>query len=104
MGRGSGAIDEADLRALAGGDDAALASFGELERDVLALADAMTATPQVVCALRVERLRVALGEAALVALTALIAWENHRARFNHALGVEAEGYDEGAVCLAPLPA
>jgi alkylhydroperoxidase family enzyme len=39
--------------------------------------------------------------AQLVELTATIAWENYRARFNHALGIEAQGFSEGAFC--PLP-
>jgi hypothetical protein len=34
----------------------------------------------------------------MVEFTAATAWENYRARFNHALGIEAEGFSEGAVC------
>jgi len=41
------------------------------------------------------------NEKQLVELTSAIAWENYRARFNHALGVEAEGFSEGAVCAVP---
>ena len=41
-------------------------------------------------------------EAQLVELTATIAWENYRARFDHAFGIGAEGYSEGAFC--PMPA
>ena len=41
------------------------------------------------------------GEAGLVELTGAIAWENFRARFNHAFGLGAEGFSEGAFC--PLP-
>ena len=39
--------------------------------------------------------------AQIVELTSAIAWENHSARFDHALGVESQGYSEGAFC--PLP-
>jgi alkylhydroperoxidase family enzyme len=39
--------------------------------------------------------------AQLVELTAVIAWENYRARFNHALDIGAQGFSEGAYC--PLP-
>jgi len=46
-------------------------------------------------------LRQHFNEAQLVELTAAIAWENYRARFNHAFGVEAQGFSEGAYC--PLP-
>lgn len=34
----------------------------------------------------------------MVELTSAIAWENYRARFNHAFGIEAEGFSEGAYC------
>jgi len=37
----------------------------------------------------------------LVELTSCIAWENYRARFDHAFGVESEGFSEGSFC--PLP-
>ncbi|MFN0058424.1 MAG: hypothetical protein ACKVX7_08200 [Planctomycetota bacterium] len=32
----------------------------------------------------------------LVELTSAIAWENYRARFNRALDIEAEGFEEPA--------
>jgi len=41
-----------------------------------------------------ERLMLELSEAT-------IAWENHRARFNHTFGAESEGYSEGAFCAIP---
>jgi alkylhydroperoxidase family enzyme len=37
----------------------------------------------------------------IVEMTSAFAWENYRARFNHALGVESEGLSSGAYC--PLP-
>jgi hypothetical protein len=37
----------------------------------------------------------------MVELTSAIAWENYRARFDHAFGCDAEGFSEGAFC--PLP-
>ncbi len=37
----------------------------------------------------------------MVELTSAIAWENYRARFDHAFGIEAEGFSEGAVCALP---
>ena len=42
-------------------------------------------------------------EPQIVELTAAIAWENWRARFNHALGIEAHGFTEGAFCPIPEP-
>ena len=38
----------------------------------------------------------------MVELTSAIAWENYRSRFNHAFGIEAEGFSEGAVCAVPV--
>jgi hypothetical protein len=32
---------------------------------------------------------------------ALVAWENFRSRFNHALGIGAAGFSEGAYCVRP---
>jgi len=46
-------------------------------------------------------LRRHFSDAQLVELTAAIAWENYRARFDHAFGIEAQGFSEGAYC--PLP-
>jgi len=68
---------------------------------VLDYAVAMTRTPVEVPEELFTRLRREFAEAQLVELTAAIAWENYRARFDHALGVEAQGFSEGASC--PLP-
>ena len=46
-------------------------------------------------------LREYFDEAQMVELTAAIAWENHRARFNHALGMGYQGFSEGSYCLLP---
>lgn len=72
-----------------------------LEKRVLDYAVAMTNTPLAVPRPLFEELRGALGVPALVELTAAIAWENYRARFNHAVGAAEEGYSEGMVCLLP---
>lgn len=61
----------------------------------------MTQTPVDVPESLVRELRKHLDEPQLVELTATIAWENWRARFNHALGVEAHGFTEGAFCPVP---
>jgi hypothetical protein len=36
-----------------------------------------------------------------VELTAAIAWENYRARFDHAWDIGAQGFSEGAFCVLP---
>jgi len=75
--------------------------FSETEKLVLAYADAMTCTPVEVPETLFASLQARFDEARLVELTANIAWENYRARFNHAFGIEAEGFSEGAVCALP---
>jgi len=68
---------------------------------VLDYSVAMTLTPVEVPDELFAALRRHFNEAQMVELTATIAWENYRARFNHAFGVEAQGFSEGAYC--PLP-
>jgi len=79
-------------------------NFSELERLVLAYADAMTQTPVGVSDVLFSRLREHFNEAELVELTSAIAWENYRARFSHAFGIEGENFSEGAVCALPVRA
>lgn len=61
----------------------------------------MTRTPATVDDDLFAGLRREFSEAQLVELATVIAWENHRARFNRAFGVLAEGFSEGAFC--PMP-
>jgi 4-carboxymuconolactone decarboxylase len=77
-------------------------NFSELERLVLTFADAMTRTPVEVSNALFTRLRERFTEAELVELTSAIAWENYRARFDHAFGIEGENFTEGAVCALPV--
>ncbi len=91
---------DADLRALANDD---LSVFSESERAALEYAGAMSqATVEVGDAI-FSRLRAHFEEPQIVELTAVIAWENYRARFNHALGMESEGFSEAAFCPLPPP-
>ena len=75
--------------------------FSELEKLALRYAVAMTATPVELAGDLFDALQTHFDARQLVELTAAIAWENYRARFDHAFGCEAEGYSEGAFC--PLP-
>jgi alkylhydroperoxidase family enzyme len=77
-------------------------NFSELERLVLEYADGVTQTPVDVPDALFARLREKFTEAQLVELTSAIAWENYRARFDHAFGIEAESFSEGAVCALPV--
>ena len=65
---------------------------------MLEYADAMTRIPVEVSDALFARLRGRFSDSQLVELTSAIAWENYRARFDHAFGIEAENFTEGAVC------
>ena len=69
---------------------------------MLEYADAMTQTPVQVPEALFACLRERFSEAQLVELTSAIAWENYRARFDHAFGIEGENFTEGAVCAMPV--
>ncbi len=76
-------------------------AFSELEKSVLDYAVALSQTPADPSDALVATLRKELDDKQLVELTALIGWENFRARFNRGFAVEAQGFSEGAVC--PIP-
>lgn len=75
--------------------------FTELEKLVLDYATGMSRSPVDVSDVLFDRLREHLDEAQLVELTNIIALENYRARFNWALGIEDQGFSEGAFCVPP---
>lgn len=64
----------------------------------------MTETPVAVPDALFSELKAQFSAAQLVELTAAIAWENYRARFNHAFGAESEGFTEGSYCAIPARA
>ncbi len=78
--------------------------FSETEKLVLEYSDGMTQTPVEVPDALFAKLREKFNDAQLVELTATLAWENYRARFDHAFGVEAEGFAEGSYCALPARA
>jgi alkylhydroperoxidase family enzyme len=80
------------------------ARFSETERLVLEYADRMTQTPVDIPDALFDQLHQQFNAAQLVELTATIAWENYRARFNHAFGAESENFSAGSVCALPMRA
>ncbi len=80
------------------------ALFSEMEKLVLEYADAMTQTPVEVPDMLFAKLREKFTDPQLVELTATLAWENYRARFDHAFGIEAEGFTQGSYCAMPVRA
>ncbi|MBA8825475.1 alkylhydroperoxidase family enzyme [Saccharopolyspora lacisalsi] len=91
-----------DTAGLPGIDDyAASERFGDLERLVIAYADAMTEQPMRVTDEQVAELDERLGHKRVVELTHVIAVENQRTRFNHALGITSQGFASGEACRVP---
>lgn len=78
-------------------------SYSELERLVIAYADAMTEQPMQVTDEQVAELDQRLGHKGVVELTYMIAVENQRTRINHALGMTAQGFTSGEACRVPMP-
>jgi alkylhydroperoxidase family enzyme len=77
------------------------AAFNEDEQLVCDLAVEMAKTPVEISPELTARLRRRFDEAQLVELTATIAWENYRARFNRVFDVGPVGFSAGAVCAVP---
>jgi alkylhydroperoxidase family enzyme len=98
VGRAAG-VSEQQLMALPDFESSPV--FNDLEKLVLLYATAMTHTPVEVSEALFAALRQHFDARQLVELTFAIAWENYRARFDHAFGIEAEGFYRGALCLLP---
>lgn len=71
-------------------------AFSELERVALEYAERITYTDQKVDERLFARLKQHFSEPQIVELTAAVALENFRSKFNPALGVQAQGF-----CLLP---
>jgi alkylhydroperoxidase family enzyme len=76
-------------------------AFDEDEKLVLEYAECISRTPVEVPDELFGKLRERFDEPQLIELTYAAAIENLRARFNWALGIESQGYSEGAVCIRP---
>jgi AhpD family alkylhydroperoxidase len=74
--------------------------FTPLERDVMEYAEAMSQTPTQVTDEMFARLLDRLGAAAMVELTAMVAFSNMSTRSNTALGIKSQGFSEA--CKVPL--
>lgn len=74
--------------------------FTPAERDVMEYAEAMSQTPTQVRDELFARLLEQLGAAAMVELTAVIAFSNMSTRSNTALGIKSQGFSQA--CKVPL--
>ena len=70
--------------------------FSPMERAALEYAERITTTGQKVDDALFAELKKHFSEAQIVELTAAIAMENFRSKFNPALGIEAQGF-----CMVP---
>ncbi len=70
--------------------------YDERERAAVAYAEAMTITGRAVTGELFARVRAHFSETEIVELTAAVALENFRSKFNVALGIEAQGF-----CVLP---
>ncbi|MFW0787492.1 carboxymuconolactone decarboxylase family protein [Gordonia sp. CPCC 206044] len=80
-------------------------AYTELEKLVIAYAEAMTVTPAVgddLAELR-RQLLEQLSKTQVAELAATVAWENQRARLNQSLGVRPTGMSDGQACALPEP-
>lgn len=94
VGRKAGVTD-AKLQAAIGDS---LEAFSDIERAVIALADALTATPSNVSDELYARLREHFSEEQLLELSSQIAFENYRARLNRLYNAESDGlYTPGEI-------
>ena len=98
MGRKAG-VTEQQLHDLAQFESSP--NFDDREKTVLRLATALTRTPADVSDELYAALRRHFSERQLVELTAVITWENARARFNRTYAIPAEDFSHGKFC--PLP-
>jgi alkylhydroperoxidase family enzyme len=76
-------------------------AFDDVQRAAIDFAVAMTKAPTEIPQQLMVRLHAHFDDAQLVELASAIAWENYRARFNRAFGVQSAGYCEGAFCAMP---
>ena len=75
--------------------------FSELEKAVLQYATEMSETPVQISEENFAILQQEFSPKQMVELTSSIAWENWRARYNHALGIESAEFEAD---LEPNPA
>jgi alkylhydroperoxidase family enzyme len=91
VGREQGITDE-QLAELASFENST--HFNALEKTILRYTEEMSRNPAEVADRVFEELKQYFNTAQIVELTAMIAFENLRARFNRALGIESDGFCE----------
>ena len=90
MGKKSGVLKDEEIAAVSHYYDSDL--FTVREKVALEYAEAISKTPVKVSDEMFERLKNFYDEKQIVELTASVAYENYRARFNHALGIGSDNF------------
>lgn len=90
LGKKSGVLTDEEINAVSHYFDSDL--FSIREKVALEYAEAISKTPLKVSDEMFGRLKNYFDEKQIVELTASIAYENYRARFNHALGIESDNF------------
>jgi alkylhydroperoxidase family enzyme len=88
VGRDKSLVTDEELNEVANWEHTKILS--ERERVAIEYAEEMSKTPVRVTDALFERLKKHFNDEQIVELTASIAYENYRARFNHALGIESD--------------
>ena len=90
LGKKSGVLNDAEIGAVSHYFDSDL--FSVREKVAMEYAEAVSKTPVKVSDEMFGRLKNYYDETQIVELTASIAFENYRARFNHALGIGSDNF------------
>jgi len=88
VGRDKKLVSDEELNEVANWEHTKVLS--ERERAAIEYAEEMSKTPVRVSDELFERLKTHFSDEQIVELTASIAYENYRARFNHALNIESD--------------
>ena len=88
VGRRARAVTKDEVKAVSNFRESKL--FSEREKVAIEYAEEMTKTPVEVPNELFERLKKHFDEGQIIELTSSIAFENYRARLNHALGIESD--------------
>jgi alkylhydroperoxidase family enzyme len=88
VGRQKSLVTDEELNEVANWHDTKI--LNERERVAIEYAEEMSKTPVRVSDELFERLKKHFSDEQIVELTASIAYENYRARFNHALEIKSE--------------
>lgn len=76
-------------------------AFSNAEKLVVDYTVAMTRNPVDVADYLFSQLLALFDPIKIVELTAVIAWENYRSRFNHALGMKSHDFSDQTYCVVP---